>query len=190
MKIFWKVLGLKKALYTGKAVEYITDIKTGKKYYVGEGRYYKAKSYPKELAESIYPAQYNFYYGVSLEGQPDRIEKKGCGGKTRKIYEKVSPFLKEKEDIGIQGFWKVEGLNVYTACAADCIVEKKTGKEYRRGKMELFSDENEYPFPLAEHTDLYAYILEAPSSSIFSTEERLREIDTAIAINMLLGSKK
>lgn len=186
MKMFWEILGTKKKLYTGRAVKYIIDEKDGKKYYTGEGRLYKKKEYPKNLAENIIPRRYDFYYGVAALRKPDRIEKKGFLGKIRHVYASVDPQQLEREYLDCFGLWKIEGLNVYTGCAADYFRDKLTGKEYRRSEDKvLFKNEDESPFPLAEHTDRYEYILELDSSAHLTTNDYLREINTALTINNL-----
>ena len=164
MKMFWEILGTKKKLYTGFAVKYIIDKKDGKRYYTGEGKLYKKQEYPKNLAENVWENgkgyRYGFCYGVAADVKPDRIEKKSFFGKVRQVYTTINPKELEKEYLNLFGLWKIEGLNIYTNKAVAYIRDKRTGKEYPRGKRVLFHNEDMTPFPLAEHTDRYEYIYE------------------------------
>ena len=80
MKMFWEIEGTDKPLYTAKAyIKYIINKKTRKKYYCGEGKFYKKKNYPKNLAEDQWDiikkksqCIYDFYYETI---PPTRIEK-------------------------------------------------------------------------------------------------------------------
>ena len=188
MKIFWEILGTKKKLYTGMAVKYVIDKKNGKKYYTGNCRLYKQKEYPKNLAENQWE-QYDFCYGVPAFQQPDRIEKKGWFGQSRRIYSSVSPKTLEKEYLEIFGLWKIEELDLYTGMGIDYLRDKATGKEYSRGEMKLFKGEDDTPFPLAEHTNRYEYIYEINNFYGLTTEDYLREISTKLTINKLWGKK-
>ena len=188
MKIFWEILGVKKKLYTGRAVKYIIDTKDGKKYYTGEGRLYKKKEYPPNLAENIW-GRYNFYYGVPTFREPDQIETKGFFGKTRRIYTSSDPKSLEAEFLNFFGLWKIDGLDIYTNKAVDYIRDKNTGKEYRRGEIKLFYNEDIRPFPLAEHTDRYEYIYEDNNYFAPTTDDYLREINVKLIMNTLFRGK-
>ena len=188
LKIFWSILGVKNGLYTGMAVKYIIDKKSGKKYYTGEGRLYKKKDYPQNLAENLLE-RYDFCYGVPAYREPDKMEKKGFFGKTRRIYTSVAPKSLEAEYLDLFGLWKIEGLDIYTDKAVDYIRDKTTGKEYRRGKRILFKNEDTTPFPLAEHTDRYEYIYEDNNCFSATKKDYLREINANLTINTLFRRK-
>jgi hypothetical protein len=193
MKMFWEVLGVNKKLYTGKAVEYIIDNRNGKKYFLGTGRFYKKQEYPINLAENIWEhsknrPRYEFFYNLPWHLEPDKIEKNGFFRKKRKVYSTFNSRELEKEYLGILGFWKIDGLDLYTGKAADYIRDKKTGIEYRRGEMELFSEEN-FPFPLIEHTDLYEYIYETNEACSLTQEDYLREINAVLTTKLIFNKK-
>lgn len=194
MKMFWEILGVKKKLYTGQAVKYIIDSETGEKYYTGEGKLYKKKDYPKKLAENIFDVKqarfrYDFYYGVAVKRQPDRVEKTGLFGKERHVYYSVSPKDLEKEYMDRFGLWKIKGLNMYTDKAVDIIRDKRTGREYFRGDRKIFRNEDETPFPLVEHTNDYEFIYVMDGEGVLSSDDYLREIYAGSLIGSLFGKK-
>ncbi len=49
MKVFWQVLGMKQKTYTGKAAQYAIDTKSGKRYEIGNGKWFKKEDYPKNF---------------------------------------------------------------------------------------------------------------------------------------------
>lgn len=180
MKLFWKVLGLKKNCYTGKAVSFVVDKKNGKRYEIGEAKWYQKKDYPKNLLEDVLlnhkgDCRYAFHYALPFSSkEKEYIERKGFFRKERCV---TSPFCAstfecELPDVG--AFWVVEELNMYTAKAADFIRDKETGKEYPRGELKFFSD-GIFPFPLAEHTDKYEFIYEL-SDNVSTDSDLLREL--------------
>lgn len=185
MKMFWKILGMQN-VYTAQAVKWVIDKKDGKRYDVGEGKLFVKKDYPKNLLESIenyYKGEhrYSFYYGVAFNNPPNRIERKGIFGATRRVYTRVHPQELEREYLNIFGLWKIKGLDLYTDKAATYIRDKITGKEYKRGERVLFFKEDMSPFPLAEHTDRYEYIYEDGFvSEPLTTKEYLREFHAAL----------
>lgn len=164
MKMFWKIEGTDKPLYTAKAyIKYIINKKTRKKYYCGEGKFYKKKNYPKNLAEDQWDiikkksqCIYDFYYETI---PPTRIEKMGLF-KARSI-SPAKPYEREKEYMNSFALWKIDGLvpTMYTWKKVDLIRDKRTGKEYKRGELVRFHNEDETPFPLVEYTDDFEYIL-------------------------------
>lgn len=182
MKMFWEVLGTKKKLYTGYAVKYVIDKKDGKRYETGKGKLYLKKDHPKNLAENVagdysYNARYDFCYGVPSDRKPDRIEKKGFFGGERHIYFSPPPKMLEREYLDWFGLWKIDGLDLYTDLAADYVRDKQTGREYRRGERVLFENEDTSPFPLAEHSDRYEYVLEINAvKGELNTNDYMREI--------------
>ena len=190
MKIFWEILGTKKRYYTAKAVEYVIERKTGKKYYTGVGKMYKKEEYPKNLIENLCDFQnercsYDFYYGVAAVQKPDRIEKSRQD--IRHVYSSVHPKELEKEYLDFFGLWEIRGLNVYTDKAVDIIRDKKTGIEYPLGERKLFKNEDETPFPLAEHTDQYEFIYYMSNSGGLSVKDDLKEINSWFITNALFG---
>lgn len=193
MKLFWKVLGIKNNYYTGKAVSFVVDKKTGRRYEIGEAKWYKTKDYPKNLLEKVLlnnsdECRYEFHYALPFSSkEKDYIEKTGFFGKKRRV---SSPFCAEtfeREFSDLAAFWAIEGLNAYTAKAADIIRDKETGKEYHRGKIEFFSNE-EIPFPLTEHTDKYEFIYEL-SSNVSTDGDLLREVSTSLLLHSLFKGK-
>ena len=194
MKQFWEILGLKKKLYTGKAAAYVIDKKDGARYEVGAGKWCTTKEYPKNLLENIcLPStkepRYEFHYAIPRFKEAERIEKKGFFGKTRRI---VSPFCAEtleKEFPDCTGFWKIEELGLYTAQAAQFIRDKKTKKEYRQGNYRWFANKEDFPFPLAEHTDAFEFIYEFDNSCSWTEKDALREIRSSFFTDLLFRKK-
>lgn len=180
MKMFWPVLGLKKPFYTGKAANFVEDKKTGKCYKLGEGKWFYEKDYPKNLLETVYlpkfpQLRYEFHYDIPYLPKDLYFEKsKGIFGKKREVYSPFCAQVLEKEFPDLVGFWIIEGLNLYTAKAADFIRDKATKKEYRRGEFMLFSN-NDFSFSLAEHTDDFEFIYEINEQAHLTKEEVLRE---------------
>ena len=188
MKLFWEVLGMRNT-YTGFALKYVIDNKSGKRYNIGEGRLYKKKDYPKMLLEDRQELfngrlRYSCYYGIAVEQKPDRIEKKGVFGANRRVYATVNPKTKEREFLSFFGLYKIEGLDVYTNQAVDYLRDKQTGIEYRRGERKVFYNEDQTPFPLAEHTDKYEYIYE-DNVDVMQRKERdyLKEISDILFVD-------
>ena len=180
MKMFWPVLGLKNPFYTGKAASFVEDKKTGKCYMLGEGKWFYKKDYPKNLLETVYlpkspQFRYDFHYDIPYLPKEPYFEKtKGIFKKKRKIYSPFCAQVLEKEFPDLVGFWKIEGLNLYTAKAADFIRDKVTKKEYRRGEI-VFFPENDFSFSLAEHTDDFEFIYEITKQAYLTKEDVLRE---------------
>jgi len=189
MKVFWQVLGMKQKTYTGKAAQYVIDTKSGKRYEIGNGKWFKKEGYPKNLLEKS--PRYVFHYAIPLSPQiPDRIAKKGLFGKKRNITTPFCAQTLEREHNHLPAFWEIEGLSLYTAKAADFIRGTATGKEYRRGEIKIFSRTEELPFPLAEQTEGYEFIYEENGDGASWTEkDELREIRGGLLGRILFGGK-
>lgn len=74
------------------------------------------------------------------------------------------------------GMWELRGSEpkLYTKRAADIIKNKRTGKEYIRGKMKLFKVD--VPEPV-ENTGEYEFVyLNSKKMAIPTSEEMLKEI--------------
>ena len=96
----------------------------------------------------------------------------------------VNPKTKEREFLSFFGLYKIEGLDVYTNQAVDYLRDKQTGIEYRRGERKVFYNEDQTPFPLAEHTDKYEYIYE-DNVDVMQRKERdyLKEISDILFVD-------
>ena len=179
MRMFWKIEGTRKPLYTGKAfVKYIVHRKTGKKYYCGEGKFYKKKNYPQFLAEDQWDSiQREFLYDFHYEERPPiRVEKAGFFKEYR--VSSVKGYEREREYLNCFTLWEIDGLSptMYTWKDVDIIRDKRTGKEYKRGKLVKFRNEDETPFPLAEYTDDFEYLLEINNASSIGNPDYLKDI--------------
>lgn len=179
--MFWRIEGAEQPLYTGKSfVQYVVHKKTGKKYYCGEGLFYKKKNYPKKLLEDEgdfingkMQCIYDFYYNII---PPVRIEKRGLFKECR-VYS-VGRKDREEEYLDFFVLWKIEGLEptMYTCKPVDIIRDKRTGKEYKRGELVRFRNEDETPFPTAEYTDNFEYISMLNKGGTITSTEYTRDI--------------
>lgn len=180
MRVYWLIGELEKPLYTAKAVRIIMDKQTGKEYTPSRMEFFKKNDAPKVLAEDT--GKYDFF----PMQRESHIEKVGLFRK-RTVITKVSLPIDQKELMGVQGFWPIEGFEpiTYTNKACDRIRCKATNKEYKLGKRVLFKDEN-YPFPLAEHTDKFDFIYYGTPNTPMTQEDYACEI----WVNHLFDSKK
>lgn len=196
MRMFWPVLGLKKPFFTAKAAAFVEDKKTGKHYKLGEGKWYKTKNYPKNLLEKVclphsLTPRYEFHYDIPyISKEQPRIEKtKGLFGKKREVSSPFCAAILEREHSDLASFWKIEGLNLYTAKAADFIRDKATKKEYRRGEIVLFSEDDSPSIALAEHTDNFEFIYEINEQVQLTKDDVLREAYGFFIGSTIFGKK-
>ena len=179
MRNFWKIIG-KKHLYTAKAYAYITDKKTGERFYVDLAHplFLKKKDYPKQRADLMF-SKYDFCYNVPAQQQPVRIETIPFKG-TFKVYD-TSPWCLELEFLDLFGAWQLKGSNpaLYTTRAVDFIRDKRTGKMYTLGERKLFFREDETPFPLVEFSNDYEFYTPA-NDCVWTMEDTLREMNAAL----------
>ncbi|MDE7453572.1 MAG: hypothetical protein K2N22_04110 [Clostridia bacterium] len=180
MRVYWLIEGLDKPLYTAKAARLVKDKETGKEYKLGKMVALKKSNAPKILAEDT--GKYEFYRRM----EEVHYEKAGLFRK-RKVVTKAALQTIQKELTGIQYFWIIDGYSpkTYTKKACDLVRDKATGKTYKRGDFVKFADE-EYPFPLAEHTDNFDFIYDADSCSPMTQEDYMGEI----WVNTLFGKGK
>ena len=93
----------------------------------------------------------------------------------------------------MKGFWGLEGSNppLYTRKAAIRFKDKKTGRVYKRGKMEIFWNGEPTP-PTIEETGDFEYDyrgLDNKKPRKSTDQELLQEIATSTLINQTKGRR-
>lgn len=86
----------------------------------------------------------------------------------------------------VKGLWCLVGTNppLWTADAADVIRNRKTGKEYVRGKMTLFTAPN-IPEKIEDKPDEWEFIHIINGKPL--TEEKVNDYARGIWVNQLFG---